>query len=391
MGNERRALVVGLGIAGMSAAIRLEQAGWQPVIVERSPERRTGGYFIGMFPEGVAAAERLGVYNEIVKRTMTDVVNWEIAGDGKREPGLGFGDQPGAPQSVLRGDIEAGLWTKVDGRIEVRFDTSPDEIFQSANSAMVTLRTGATGQTYTEPFDLVVGADGMRSTVRRLVFGPDDQFLKPMNAMICAFQMSRQLPGLGDREAAVISEPKRSMWIFTMEDTPPTVLLTYRTKDIDEQFSSPAPQILREVFAGVSAGGLIEAAIDELERAPQMLFDSVNQVQMDTWHKGHVVLVGDAAWCLTLYSGMGATAGMLGGATLGDKLAEHPGEPAKALETYAAAMRPFVTKHQHLALHKAQLFVPSNITSHWLRRHVVRAIGLKEAHSRRTKSGAALR
>ncbi|SNY31374.1 FAD-dependent monooxygenase [Paractinoplanes atraurantiacus] len=389
MSTQGKALVVGLGIAGMATAIRLKEAGWQPVIVERSPERRTGGYFIGMFPEGVAAAQRLGVYDEIVKRTMPDVVNWEINADGERKPGMGFADQPGKPQSVLRGDIEAGLWTKVDGQIEVRFDTSPDEIFQSATGVMVTLRTGSTGETRTEPFDLVVGADGMRSTVRRLVFGPDEKFLKPMEAMICAFQMSRQLPGLGDREAAIVSEPKRSMWIFTMEDTPPTVLLTYRTKNIDEQFTSPAPQVLREVFAGVSAGGLIEAAIDELERAPQMLFDSVNQVRMDRWHEGRVVLVGDAAWCLTLYSGMGATAGMLGGATLGDKLAENPGEVTKALAAFDAELRPLMTKHQQLALHKSQLFVPSNVTAHWLRKHIVRAITAKGAREREKAAAGA--
>ena len=95
MTAQRKALVVGLGIAGMSAAIRLQQAGWEPVIVERSPERRTGGYFIALFPEGVAAAEQLGVNQDIVKRTREDMVTLQtLAGCRCR---AGFSPSPWCP------------------------------------------------------------------------------------------------------------------------------------------------------------------------------------------------------------------------------------------------------------------------------------------------------
>lgn len=377
MAAPRRALVVGLGIAGMSAAIRLEQAGWVPVIVERSPERRTGGYFIAMFPEGIAAAARLGVDDDIVKRTRHDSVAVQVGRDGTREGGLpGGGGLPGA-EAVLRGDIEAGLWKQVEHRIEVRYDTVPTAIAQTPDAATVTLRTGVSGETSEESFDLVVGADGMRSTVRSLVFGPHEQYLKPLDAIICAFQLRRQLPGLAEEEAAIVAEPGRALWVFNLEDTSPTVLFTYRTRDVDAQFTRPAPQVLREVFDDLSAGGLVEAAIAELEAAPHFLFDSVNQVRMPRWHSGRVVLVGDAAWCLTLYSGMGATTGMLGGATLGDKIAEHPDDLPAALAAYDAELRPFVTKHQHLAYPKSHIFVPSSAAVAWIRRRLIRSMGAR--------------
>ncbi len=319
--NSKRALVVGLGIAGMSAAISLQKAGWTPIIVERAPQRRTGGYFIGMFPEGTAAAKRLGVYEDIHLRTPDTLINWELDGTGRRERTPGFLNQPGEPQAVLRGDIEAGLWAHIEGRIEVRYSTVPTAITTTDEAAIVTLQQGTASTT--ESFDLVVGADGLRSTTRRLAFGPDEKYMKSMNAMICAYQMSGPLPEVAAGESAVLAETGRSLWLFGLSDTAPTMLFTWRTKDIDAQFARPVAEVLRSTYAGLSGGGVVEHAIAEFEKSPQHLFDSVHQVKMRSWSTGRVVLVGDAAWCLTLYSGMGATMGMLGGAVLGEQRAEH--------------------------------------------------------------------
>ncbi|MEV4069977.1 FAD-dependent monooxygenase [Nonomuraea fuscirosea] len=170
----KRALVVGLGIAGMSAAIGLRRAGWTPVIVERAPERRTGGYFVGLFPEGRQAAVDLGIAGHLHTRNperATRANSWSVDRRGRRRPALGFLDQPGEPAAVLRGDIEAALWQSVTG-VEVRFGSTPVEVTEGPAEAEVLLEKA--GARYRESFDLVFGADGMRSSVRRLVFGPDD-------------------------------------------------------------------------------------------------------------------------------------------------------------------------------------------------------------------------
>src|SRR4051812_24761509 len=73
---------------------------------------------------------------------------------------------------------------------------------------------------------------------------------------------------------------------------------------------------------------------------PDHLFDSVRQVKMPSWHRGRVVLVGDAAWCVTLYAGMGATSGIAGGELLGPMLQRHPGDLPGALHAWEARMRP---------------------------------------------------
>ncbi|MGW4071357.1 FAD-dependent monooxygenase [Nocardia grenadensis] len=137
----KRALVVGLGIAGMSAAIGLRRAGWTPVIVERAPERRTGGYFVGLFPEGRQAAVDLGITDHLHTRNPQRAAranSWSVDRRGRRRPTLGFLDRPGEPAAVLRGDIEAALWQNITG-VEVRFGTTPVAITEGFAEVQVLL------------------------------------------------------------------------------------------------------------------------------------------------------------------------------------------------------------------------------------------------------------
>lgn len=365
--ERRRVLIVGLGIAGMSAAISLSNAGWIPTIIERTAMRRTGGYFVGLFPEGLQAATRLGVMDYIHLRTPKPSVTWEVNLDGSRRLSPGFFDQPGNPQGVLRGDIEAGLWQAIDGRMDVRFATTPTEIMTEGDSIRVRMEHLPSGEEIEEHFDLVIGADGLRSTVRRLVFGPHEHFMKPLNAMICAFQLNEQVPPFTNRDSVILSRPGRALWIFGFKDRPPTALFTYRTRDIDRQFKHTPGETLREVYQDLSANGIIEHAFDQLAAASDFLFDSVHQVKMPTWHQGRILLLGDAAWCLTLYSGMGATSGMRGGAVLGDMLQRHPRDIETALTAWEQEMRSFIRKQERLVPLKSQFFVPSNRFAAWMR------------------------
>lgn len=371
----RRALVVGLGIAGMSTAIGLHRAGWTPIIVERSPERRTGGYFIALFPEGRQAATDLGITDDLHTRNpVGDAATWAVNRRGKRHRSLGFLDQPGGPAAVLRGDIEATLWQSISGaHIEVRFATTPIEITDRADDVRVQLINAENAVQYYEDFDLVVGADGMRSRVRRIVFGPHDEYLTNWDAMICAFQLPDQVPSFGPADSVVIAHAKRAIWVFGFADRPPTVLLTYRTKDIQEQFSGSPIERLRAAFSGMDDAALGHA-LDSLQQAPDYVFDSVHQVKMPRWSKGRVVLVGDAAWCLNLYSGMGASIGLRAGAELGAELRQYPDDLAAALDSWETGLRPAITQHQRTARLKQEMFVPSSRAVEVLRPTLLRLL-----------------
>ncbi len=361
--------MVGLGIAGMSAAIGLRRAGWTPVIVERAPERRTGGYFVGLFPEGRQAAVDLGIADHLHTRNPEGGAGanaWSVDRRGRRRPALGFLDQPGGPAAVLRGDIEAALWQSITG-VEVWFGTAPVAITEGPAEVQVLFENADTGARYSESFDLVVGADGMRSSVRRTVFGPDEDYLANWKAMICAFQLKEQVPTYEASDSIIIARAKRAVWVFGLADHAPTALLTYRTRDIQEQFSGSRIERLRAVFSGMDDDPVVRHVLDSLEEAPDHVFDSVHQVRMPRWSKGRVVLVGDAAWCMNLYSGMGATSSLRGGAALGAALREHPDDLAAALDAWEAGLRPFITKHQRTARLKQQMFVPSSRRAEALR------------------------
>ncbi|TDC91441.1 FAD-dependent oxidoreductase [Nonomuraea deserti] len=354
----RRALVVGLGISGIAAALRLRQIGWTPVIIERAAGRRSGGYFIALFGAGRAAAQRLGILERIIDRG-ADGVSYDIGRAGRRRPGLGFRDFPGRPWLMTRGDLEAAGFAALPPDVEIRYATVPARIEQDADGVNVTLTDTAGGTSTTERFDLVVGADGLRSTVRRLVFGPHERYLHRLNYMAVAFQMPGALPGHDQSDSVVLAEPRRSMWAFPFKDGPPTVLLTYHTDDAQAEFTRPKVDRVREVFGPEPPGPALGAALDALESAEDVLFDSVEQVHMDSWHRGRVVLVGDAAWCVTLYAGMGASTGMAGADLLGTMLARHPGSVTEALTGWEQRLRPTIEYLQGNGRRMRSLFVPA--------------------------------
>jgi len=377
--NGQRVLVVGLGISGIATALRLGRAGWQPVIVEKAPSRRSGGYFVGLFGAGQAAAQRLGILDRMADRTAVNGTQFDIDRAGGRQPGLGFKDLPGQPRLMLRGDVERAAFAALPADVEIRYSTVPTHIEQDADGVDVTLRNGALGTEVTERFDLVVGADGLRSTVRSLVFGPPEQFLDRLNYMIAAFELPGSLSDLAGGDGATLLEPGRSMWIFPFADHPPTVLFSYHTDDVDAEFRQPPAERVRAVFGDRPTGRALGEALAALESADELLFDSVEQVHMDSWHRGRVVLVGDSAWCVTLYAGMGVSAGLAGADLLGTMLERHPGDLERALTEWETRLRPSLEYYQSLGHEQRAFFTP---TSRWqiaLRKLLVRFNSLPPA------------
>jgi 2-polyprenyl-6-methoxyphenol hydroxylase-like FAD-dependent oxidoreductase len=202
--------------------------------------------------------------------------------------------------------------------------------------------------------------------------------------MVCAFQLREQVPSFAEADSVISARAGRAVWVFGFADRPPTVLLTYRTDDTAGQFAGSRVQRLRDVFAGMDDPA-VRHALDSLEQAPDFLFDSVHQVRMPRWSRGRVVLLGDSAWCPNLYSGMGATSALRGGAALGTALLEHPDDLGTALAAWESRLRPFIRRHQRVARLKQQMFVPSSRPVEALRSVVLRLA--VTARARRSAKG----
>lgn len=358
-GRSRRALVVGAGIAGLSTAIALHLAGWHPEIVERAPQRRRGGYFIMMFGSGRIAAEHLGIEG-VRPRNAEDGMSFNLDRRGSRSSAPGFNDLPTKPWMMLRGDVEKAAFEALPAEVSIRFSTTPIAIAQGPERTSVTLRDTSKGSERTEDYDLVVGADGLRSTVRRLVWGPHEDYLERVGDMICAFELPEALPGLQFKDGGRITEPGRSFTVFPFRDHAPTVLFSYRADDVDAE-RARAKEIgvaahLREVYGFEPLGEMMEAALGHLESTDEFLFDSVEQVHVDHWHHGRVVLLGDAAWCPSLYSGMGATSSLSGADALRVMLERHPESLEKALTAWEAKLREPIEEFQRSAAPMRSLF-----------------------------------
>src|SRR5688572_11530943 len=365
--SRQRALVVGLGISGTTSALRLHRAGWDVVVLEKAAERRRGGYFVALFGTGIAAAERLGIADAVPDRADPDGVTYDIDRTGRRRPGLGYGNLPGQNRLVVRGDIEDAAFTALPDEVEIRYSTVPVAVDQYLDGVHVEIRDLTMETTTVERFDLVVGADGLRSTVRRLAFEPEQSPIRRLNYMIAAYSLPEAVPGYRLQDGLIMAEEGRSAWVFPFADRPPTVLLSYRTDDLDAEFTRPAIDSLRAAYGPEPTGSTLGWLLDQFEKAPDHLFDSAEQVHLDHWHRGRVVLVGDAAWCLTVYSAMGASTGLAGADLLGTMLDRHPDDVPQALKDWEEHLRPFIDHHLGSGVSMRQFFTPANRTEQLIR------------------------
>ncbi|MBF2756375.1 FAD-dependent monooxygenase [Staphylococcus sp. GDY8P57P] len=345
--ESKKVLIVGLGISGISSAIALKKAGWDPVIIEKASERRKGGYFLALFGLGRYAAQDLGALQFLHDRRSSTSVNFSIDRNGITGYTLGFADIPRsfAPWMMLRGDIENAVYKALPNDIEILFDTVPDTIWQNSSEVSVTTKNLKTNMRSENSYDLVIGADGVFSKVRELAFGPHEQYIKELDYMICAYQLTENPPDLKIDQGVILHEVNKSFTIFTFKDHPATILFTYKADNPQAERKKEPRERIREVF-GKPYGKYMEFALEQLDQADNVIFSTTDQVKMPSWHRGRVVLVGDSAWCPTLYSGMGATLGLGGANLLGKALQKHSDNIEYALNEWESILRPKVKQFQ---------------------------------------------
>ncbi|MBE4737599.1 FAD-dependent monooxygenase [Streptomyces caniscabiei] len=365
----RRALVVGSGISGLAAALSLHRAGWKPLIIERTPERRTGGYFVRFNGPGYTAAERLGILDSLPDRRDPEGRMFEVDSRGRLTPGLTFPEQAnGTPlRMLLRSDLERVLYEAVQDLVEIRYGTGPAAITQDRDQVTVTLTDGSV-----ESADLLIGADGIHSTVRSLAFGPEDLYRKDFDHVVAACVMDGPLPGMRDGDCAVATAPGRSAWINSYRDHPPVAFLLYRTDWPSAEIRKKPSVALRQAFADFG-GDLVPVMLEAMDRSESVLFDQVSQIHLNRWSQGRVVLLGDSAWCMTLHSGQGSGMGIAGAELLARLLTEH-GDLPTALGSWEQQLRPFVTRYQKEALLMRHFFMPANRFGRLARSTLIRAV-----------------
>ncbi|MGW4589684.1 FAD-dependent monooxygenase [Amycolatopsis thermoflava] len=360
----KRAIIVGGGIAGLATALRLHQIGWQPVMVERAPARRSGGYAVTFSGIGYDAAERMGVLPALAERHITPdkMVYVKPGGQTRFEvPGQTVRAMLGQRAlNILRGDIEDVLYTAIRDTVEIRFGTTVTAVAQDADGVDVTLSDGTV-----ERADLLVGADGLHSTTRKLVFGPEEDFRLDLDHMTGVFMLDRLPSCVEEGTTSTLTDTGRTLAVISLGPGRAAAFFGYRTPSPMTELAEGPATVLPRVFGDM--GWAAPEVLAQLPHAESVYFDTISQMVVGNWSRGRVVLLGDAAWCVTLFAGFGSSLAVAGADRLGTALDSYPGDVLTALREWEAELRPEAEKKQALGRRVNGLYAPSDPFRLWLR------------------------
>ena len=370
--QQKTALISGAGIAGPATAYWLNAAGWATTIVECAAEPRRGGYVIDFWGLGYDLAERMGLLGEI-DRAGYHIRELRVLGDrGERLAGFGtsvFDELTGGRYvTIARSDLSRLLLEAAAPSTELIFGDEIAAIDQDREGATVRLAGGAERR-----FDLVVGADGLHSRVRRLVFGPQERFEKSLGYAVAAFEaegyrphdpdvyMMYCKPGLMLGRFALHRDRSLFLFVFAFDGDLPGTL--------DAQKA-----LLASLYRD---GGWETAAIlRQMAAAEELYLDRVSQIRAPSWSSGRVVLTGDAAFCVSLLAGQGSALAIVAAYVLAGELACADGRIADGLAAYERLLRPYIAIKQSGAARFAGAFAPRTRLGLWFRNLVVNALAV---------------
>lgn len=362
-------LISGGGIAGLTLAILLKRKGMHPVVLERAPKLREEGYMMDFFGSGWDVAERMGIVEDI------QAVKYPIdAFRYVREDGRPIFHMPvewarqgqgGNYTYIRRQDLERILFdhSQREG-VEVRFRSSIATLEDRGNDVLVGFEDGTE-----EVVSIVVGADGIASRVRELVFGPYESYAKFLGSYVAAFQAEHAFDL--QNTFSLYEEKDRLGGFYPISNK--LMDATYVFRDVYHGFIPPEERLplLQGKFKG--CGWMLDNVLQDLHPKTPLYFDAMTQIIMPSWHKGRVVLIGDAAGCLTLLAGQGSHMAMAGAYVLADCLEKYSSHNA-GFDEYERFIKPIIDKKQKEARRLANLFVPSACSRPWLRRFVLKLL-----------------
>jgi 2-polyprenyl-6-methoxyphenol hydroxylase-like FAD-dependent oxidoreductase len=348
-----RVLISGGGIAGLTLAYWLRRYGFEPVVIEQAGAIRHDGYAIDFFGTGYDVAERMGLIDRLQTQHVPIAYVAHVNGSGKPIARLDISLMRKVMHdkymALMHWTLEEALYEALAHDVEVRFGRSLVAVQHSPGAVTATYDDGQI-----ETFDLLIGADGIHSNTRRLVFGPEEQFGRYLGYHVACYALPDRY-GIGHAWKNY-TEPGRLAGAYCSSNEGDIITLFMYTTD-DEGHLPREQRLtrLRQAFAGI--GWITSQLLDDAPDPDAIFLDTVTQIQMPTWHLGRIALVGDACGCPTLISGQGASIAM-GGAYVLAKALREADDYQEAFRTYERLVQPYVEERQKNARDFAKSFVP---------------------------------
>ncbi|MGP4020868.1 FAD-dependent monooxygenase [Saccharopolyspora sp. 5N708] len=368
----KRMLISGASIAGPALAHWLHRYGFAVTVVERAPGLRPGGQAVDLRGVGKEVVRRMGL-DAAVRAACTDTRGMSYVDKNNRERAqmradMFDGDGLIAEIEILRGDLAAVLYEATRHDVEYRFGDTITGIQQRDDGVVAEFASGAT-----EEFDVVIGADGLHSGLRALVFGPESRYLRDLGYLLGFFTVPNRLEL--DHWMAGYAEPNYTAVIRSIRDNRAAMaLLSIPGDRSDYDYRDVAGQksLLRKNMRHMAWE--VPWLLGQLDDAPDFYFDSCSQVHMPSWSAGRVALLGDAAFCASPISGQGTTLAIIGAYVLAGELAAADGDHATAFGEYERKLRDYVAANQQMGVDNAKRFAPRSRLGVWAQYQFARVL-----------------
>ncbi len=355
-------LISGASVAGPVTAYWLRRYGFRVTVVERASSlRKTGGHAVDLFTPAMDIIERMGLIDQVMDRR-TGTERMTVLREGARRPtsvdmAKLMGRISRRHVEIMRDDLGEIVYDATRDDVEYVFG---DEITSLDDDGGVTFAHGSPRR-----FDLVIGADGLHSGVRKLVFGPETTYATWIGAYIAVATIPNYL-ALRDHMVGFTGVNRivglysarhmtdaRAIFLFR-----PAAELAYDRHDVDGE-----RRLLRAEFGDL--GWEVPRLLDETDRASAFYFDSVTQLRMPHWTRGRVALVGDAGYCPGPAVGGSTSLAVVGAYTLAGELAVAAGDAATAFPAYEGAIADYVQRSRKFAITMAKRIIPSTRAQAW--------------------------
>ncbi|MGC7098349.1 FAD-dependent monooxygenase [Amycolatopsis lurida] len=348
-------LVSGASIAGPAVAFWLRRYGFEVTVVEKAAGLRGGGYPIDVRGTALEVVRRMGVLPQLQdahidsrRLTFLEADGGEVA---SLHPQAVIGGVEGSDVEVRRGDLAEILYGVTRDDVEFVFGDSIESLTEHEDGVEVDFRSGIRRE-----FDLVLGADGLHSRTRELVFGPEHQYHRYLGYCFAGFTMPNKF-GLS-QEGVLWSSPGRGAALYAVKgsDDVHGFLVVARPEPPSEAFRDPQAQCDLVATAFADDAWEIPAMVAAMRDADDLFFDTVSQIHLPRWSSGRVGLVGDAAYAPSFLTGQGSSIALVGAYMLARSLAVHDDHGA-AFAAYEGDTRGFVELNQaQVGVGEAALF-----------------------------------
>jgi 2-polyprenyl-6-methoxyphenol hydroxylase-like FAD-dependent oxidoreductase len=349
----RSAVICGAGIAGLSLAHELVRHHWDVTLVERAPGPREQGYMMDFFGPGYVAAERMGILERLQELSYDVEALAYVDESGRARGEVSYARLAraldGRLLSIMRPDLERALIVAVGGAADIRYGRTISGFSEEGDGVRVVFDDGSHAHA-----DLLVGADGIHSRIRRHLFGTGNSFLRYLGLHTAAFIFTDPAVHAALAGRFVMTDTVgHTIGLYGLREHRVAAFAAHTSED--PALPDDPRAALRDRYSGL--GWVIPRALEFCPPGDELYYDQVAQVELPVWHRGHVALLGDSCQAVSLVAGQGASLAVAGAHVLAEHLASAPSVPA-ALERYERQWRALVTARQAAGRRGAEWFLP---------------------------------